>query len=555
VLQQSLNEIREKPVSQEELQRAKTQLQASFVLSHQDIGSQASQLAYNQTIAGDYKYSDRYLQAIAQVTPADIQRVAKTYLDPAKQTVGTFEPTLADGKPGSSAVSSGRISENFSPGAPVDPAEVARYLPAAIASDTTPQPLPESFTLANGLQVLLLKDTSAPTVNLSGHIDAGSVYDTAAEAGTALLTSDNLMNGTATQDALTLAKSLEDRGATLDFSVNREGVNISGDSLAKDLPHLVQTLANVLQNASFPTDQLELSRQREVTSLKGQLDNPQVLARRTFQQAIYPENHPFYTFPTEDSLKQISQADVTQFYQSHYRPDTTLIALVGDFNVSEVRLLFETSFSQWQATGDRPKLNIPAIALPRASTRLNPVMPGKAEAVTFLGYGGISRQDPRYYAALVMNQILGGDTLASRLGTEVRDRQGLTYGIYSYFQSGINPGPFIIFMQTSPEDAGKAIDSTVALLKQFQQGITEAELETAKRSLTNSYPVDLSDPSTLVSVIAGNAADGLSREEIRQFPQQIEAVTMAQVQQAIADLIHPDHLVIVTAGPGATASN
>jgi zinc protease len=554
VLQQSLTEIREKPVSAEELQRAKVQLQAAFVLNNQDIGSQASQLAYSQTIAGDYQYSDRYLQAISQVTLADIQRVAKAYLDPAKQTLGMFEPTSIDGKPGSSS-SSSRITESFSPGAPVDPAEVARYLPPAIAMDNAPQPLPEEITLSNGLKILLLKDSSAPTVNLSGRIDAGSAYDSAEKAGVALLTSGNLMNGTTNQNALTLAKSMEDRGSSLDFSVNREGVNVGGNALAKDLPQLVSTLADVLQNASFPSDQLELSRQRELTSLKSQLDNPQILARRTFQQAIYPANHPFHAFPTEASLKQVTQSDVMQFYKTHYRPDATLIALVGDFDVAEVRSLFETALGNWKATGDRPLLNVPAISLPASTARLNSVMPGKAEAVTMLGYGGISRQDPRFYAALVMNQILGGDTLASRLGTEVRDRQGLTYGIYSYFQSGIYPGPFVVLMQTSPEDANKAIDSTVALLKQFQEGITPAELEAAKRSLTSSYPVDLSNPSSLVSEIASNATYGLSRDEIRQFPQQIEAVTIAQVQQTIQELIHPDQLVIVTAGPGETASN
>jgi zinc protease len=554
ILQQSLSEIREKSVSSEELQRAKTQLQASFILGNQDISSQASQLAYSQTIAGDYRYSDRYLEAVAQVTAADIQRVAQTYLDPNQQTVGLFKPTTVDGESGASS-SSSRITENFSPGAPVDPAEVARYLPTAIAMDHRAQPLPEEITLSNGLKLLLLQDNSAATVNLSGHIDAGTAYDGAEKAGIALLTADNLMNGTTNQDALAIAKSLEDRGSRLGFNVNREGVNIQGRALAQDLPQLVSTLADVLQNASFPTDQVELTRQREITSLKSQLDNPQVLARRTFQQAIYPANHPFHAFPTEDSLKQISQGDITQFYQSHYRPDTTLIALVGDFEKTAVRSLFETALGTWKNTGDRPKLNISQIALPSSTTRLNSVMPGKAEAVTMLGYGGISRQDPRFYAALVMNQILGGDTLSSRLGTEVRDRQGLTYGIYSYFQSGIYPGPFLVFMQTSPEDANKAIDSTVALLRQFQQGITPAEVETAKRSITSSYPVELSDPGTLVSELASNAAYGLSRDEIQKFPQQIEAVTIAQVQRAIQELIHPDRLVIVTAGPGAAVSN
>ncbi|MCU0565021.1 MAG: insulinase family protein [Oculatellaceae cyanobacterium Prado106] len=550
-LQEALTNLQQQPVSQAELQRAKTQLQASFVLGNQDISSQASQLAYNQTIAGDYRYSDRYLQAIAQVTPADIQRVAQTYLDPTQQTVGQFEPTLADGQPGTSSSSSSRITENFSPGEPVDPAEVARYLPPALAAaDTTPQPLPEEVTLNNGLKVLLLKDSSAPTVNLSGHLDAGSAYDSEAKAGLALLTADNLLNGTRNQDALTLATALEDRGSSLNFGVNREGVNIQGNALATDLPHLVQTLAEVLQTSTFPTDQVELSRQRELTTLKAQLDNPQFLARRTFQQAIYPANHPFHTFPTEASLKGITQREIQQFYQTHYRPDSTVLALVGDFDPERVRSLLQTSFSNWQATGTRPTLVMPSINLPRRTTRINPTMPGKAEAVTLMGYGGIARKDPRFYAALVMNQILGGDTLASRLGTEVRDRQGLTYGIYSYFQTGINPGPFIISMQTAPEDANKAIDSTIALLQQFQQGITAAELENAKRSLISSYPVDLADPSTLVSEIASNAIDGLSREEIRQFPQRIAAVTLSEVQSSIQDLIHPDQMVIVTAGPG-----
>ncbi len=151
----------------------------------------------------------------------------------------------------------------------------------------------------------------------------------------------------------------------------------------------------------------------------------------------------------------------------------------------------------------------------------------------------------------MLNQILGGDTLASRLGTEVRDRQGLTYGIYSGFAAGINPGPFLIQMQTAPGDAQKAIASTLALLKQLrEQGVTEAEFNAAKRSITNSYPVDLANPSDVSSIILDNSVLGLSRSEIREFPQRIQAVTMANMQQAIEDLIKPENLVIVTAGPG-----
>ncbi|MEA5624497.1 pitrilysin family protein [Nostoc sp. UHCC 0251] len=556
VLQESLAKLQEQPVTTEELNRAKTQLQASFVLGNQDITSQAIQLGYNEIVAGDYRFIEQYLAAIAKVTPAQVQKVAKTYLNPAKQTIGFFEPTQPDGKPGTSSAGSGRTVENFSPGKPVDPAELAKYLPPATsATDSGKQSLPEEFTLNNGLRVLLLRDRSLPTINLSGQIDAGTEFDGNQKAGLANLTATNLMNGTQTKNALDLAKTLEDRGADLDFSASREGVNISGKGLSVNLPILIQTLADVLENATFPAEQLELSRQRALTSLKVQLDDPRGLGRQVFQQAIYPENHPFHSFPTDESLKTITRDDLLGFYQTHYRPDSTTIAIVGDFDPLKVKLLLYQAFGKWSATGKPPVLEIPSVALPKTLTRLNKVIPGKAEAVTYIGYNGISRKDPRYYAALMLNQILGGDTLSSRLGTEVRDRQGLTYGIYSGFAAGINPGPFLIQMQTAPGDAQKAIASTLALLKQLrEQGVTEAEFNTAKRSITNSYPVDLANPSDVSSIILNNAVFGLSRSEIRDFPQRIQAVTMAQMQQAIEDLIKPENLVIVTAGPGEAAS-
>ncbi|MEH2374537.1 M16 family metallopeptidase [Nostoc sp.] len=554
VLQESLAKLQQQPVTTEELNRAKTQLQASYILGNQDITSQASQLGYNQTVAGDYRFIERYLAAIAKVTPDQVQEVAKTYLNPAKQTIGFFEPTQPDGKPGTSNAGSSRTVENFSPGKPVDPAELAKYLPPATsATDSGKQSLPEEFTLNNGLRVLLLRDRNLPTINLNGQLNAGSEFDGNQKAGLANLTANNLMNGTRTKNALDLAKTLEDRGADLNFGASREGVSISGQGLSANLPILIQTLADVLENATFPADQLQLSRQRALTSLKVQQDDPRGLGRQLFQQAIYPENHPFHSFPTFESLKSITRDDLLGFYQTHYRPDSTTIALVGDFEPVQVKALLNEAFGKWQATGKPPVLKIASVPLPQTLTRLNKVIPGKTEAVTYIGYNGIARKDPRFYAALVLNQILGGDTLSSRLGTEVRDRQGLTYGIYSAFAAGINPGPFLIQMQTAPLDTQKAIASTLALLKQLrEQGVTEAEFNAAKRSITNSYPVDLANPSDVSSIILDNAVLGLSRSEIRDFPQKIQAVTMAQMQQAIEDLIKPENLVIVTAGPGDT---
>lgn len=556
VLQEEILALQTKAATEEELDRAKIQIRSSVLLNSRDITSQAQQLGNDQTIAGDYTFTDRYLAAMQKVTAADIQRVAKAYFQPASRTVGYFEPTQPDGKPGATGGNFSQTAENFSPGAPVDPAEVAKYLPAATPGDQLrPQALPDEFTLPNGLQVLLLPDRSSPTVTLSGYVRAGTEFDQPNLAGLSSLTAGNLMNGTQSKDALALAKMLENRGAGLGFSANREGVGIGGNALATDLPVLLEALTDVMQNANFPADELELSRNRSLTALKVELDSPARLGRRVFQQAIYPANHPFHAFPTQESLERITRDDLVQFYKAHYRPDTTILTLVGDFDPKQVRTLVEQGLGTWKASGQIPKATFPTVSLPPKLVRLNPNLPGKTQSVTYLGYGGIDRRDPRYYTVLVMNQILGGDTLSSRLGTEIRDRQGLTYGIYSYFQTGRESGPFLIQMQTAPEDAERAVTSVLQLLQQLrEQGVTANEVAAAKRSITSSYPVELADPDSLAGAILMNEVYGLDKVELRQFSDKIQAVTLNQVNQTIKDLLHPDQLVIVTAGPEVSAA-
>ncbi|MBW4649489.1 MAG: insulinase family protein [Kastovskya adunca ATA6-11-RM4] len=556
ILQQAIAQLQNQGVTPEELKRAKTQLQADAILESRDVTSQAYQLGDNQTISGDYRFTDRYLAAIAQVSAQDVQRVAKEYLKPEYRTVGFFEPTTITEEESSADSNFRQTIEDFSPDEPVDPAEVAQYLPA-VAQGAAPstQPLPEEFTLKNGLRVLLLIDRSTPTVSLSGYLQAGSAFDPIQQAGLAHLTAENLMNGTQTKDALTLAKILEDRGASLGFYPVREGTYFGGSSLSGDLPILVQTVSDVLQQAIFPPDQLELSRQRVLSDLQVALDDPDYLAQTTFRQSIYLKNHPFSSFPTLESLKRITRNDILRFYQEQYRPDTMILTLMGDFDAQQVRSLLEGEFENWQVKGKPPTLNFPPVALPEKIVRLNPVLPNKSQSVTYMGSTAIARQDPRYYPAIVLNQILGGDTLSSRLGTEIRDRQGLTYGITSDFQAGINGGSFAIGMQTSPEDTQNAIAATLALLKQIQQeGVTRSEVNAAKQFLTNQYPVSLANPDNLAGTILENAVYKLDRSELREYISKVNTVTLEQVNQAAKELLHPDHLVIVTAGSAVPAT-
>jgi len=555
VLSSAIANVAEKGVTSEEVERAKTQLIADVILSNRDITSQAMRLGNDETTAGDYSYTDRYLTAVHLVKPTDIVAVINKYLTKEARTVGFFEPTQNQTTEVGDKPDSAQTTENFSPGTPMLFSEVVKYLPPVDSvKDAIARVLPEQFKFTNGLRILLLPDNSTPTVTLSGHIQAGTEFDPDNQAGLAAFVAENLLNGTNSKDVLTIAKVLAERGASLDFEVYREGVHIEGDSLAEDLPILLEILADVVQNSNFPVKDLELYRQQTLTDLQHELDEPSEVARRIFVQSIYPKKHPLHTFPTEESLQQIQHQDVIDFKAKHYRPDTTVLALVGDFDLDKVRSLIENKFGNWEVSGQAPTVKYPTVSMPEKIVSLNPVLPGKTQAVTYMGYTGINRYDHRFHAALVLNQILGGDTLSSRLGAEVRDRQGLSYGIYSYFQAGKNAGTFLIEMQTSPEDSSKAIASTRQILQQIhQQGITPLEVETAKRTLISNYNVSLANPEELTDRILINEVYGLDKVELHSFTDKIQKVTLDQVNQAARELLHPDKIVVVTAGPSVLA--
>ncbi|MFW9264923.1 M16 family metallopeptidase [Nostoc sp. CALU 546] len=561
VLSRAIANVAEKGVTSEEVERAKTQLTADVILSNRDITSQAMRLGTDETTVGDYSYTDRYLAAVRLVKPTDVVAVINKYLTKEARTVGFFEPTQKLITEVGDKPDSAQTTENFSPGAPVLPSEVGKYLPpvdlardALFAVKDIAQVLPQEFKFTNGLRILLLPDHSTPTVTLSGHIQAGTEFDPDEQAGLAAFVAENLLSGTDSKDVFTIAKILAERGASLDFEAYREGVRIEGDSLAEDLPILLEILADVVKNSSFPAKELELHRQQTLTDLQLELDEPSEVARRIFVQSIYPKKHPLHTFPTEESLEKIQRQDVIDFKAKHYRPDTTVLALVGDFDLDKVRSLIKNEFGNWEVSGQAATLKYPPVAMPEKIVSVNPVLPDKAQAVTYMGYTGINRYDPRFHSALVLNQILGGDTLSSRLGAEVRDRQGLSYGIYSSFQAGKNSGTFLIEMQTSPEDSSKAIASTRQILQQIhKQGVTALEVETAKRTLISNYNVSLANPEELTDRILINEVYGLDKLELHSFTDKIQKVTLEQVNQAARELLHPDQIVVVTAGPSVLA--
>jgi zinc protease len=557
----------ERAIAGPALGRAKRQARLRLLLPVEDLTGRAMGIAEDCLSLGDCRDRQGLLDAIEAVTAAQVQQIARTHLSPERATLGRFEPiaapaTAATGedppnrpRPGGASRPPVHAPEAYRPAE--RPANLAALVPPLVddraiaatplnaATANQPTGAPHAFTLANGLRVVLLPDRALPTVTLRGHVQAGRQHDPGDRAGLADLVAAALL------DPDDLRQGLNAAAIDLSASAYREGTLIGGRALPEETATLLALLSQALQRPQFAADRLDRLRQQARADLQLQLDDPLYVAQRQLQQAIYPAGHPFHGFATADSLDRVTGQDLMAFHRRHYRPAGTVLALVGPFDPVVVRRQVQTLFGPWQVAEAPPAEELTPLApLPPHTIWHHTVLPGKAQTVTLMGYPGIDRRDRRHDAAVVLNQILGGDTLTSRLGREIRDRQGMAYGIFSSFQMGQHAGPFAIEMQTAPEHTFTAIQTALNILQTLRdRGVTAEEVASAKQTLTSRYPVRLAHPDALADHWVMALAYGLEGETPLDFTRRIEAVTVSQVQNAVRELLHPDHMTIISAGP------
>ena len=530
-----LEQVKQEKVTPAELRRAKEKARVSTFLGNDSIENQAYALGYFETIYGDWRVIDQLSERYSKVTQEDLLRVAQKYLVPTNRTVGTFLPTSQGGIV--SATNPGK-SESFSPGTPVDPSTLAQYLPPLPKTSNTQVAKPVRGVLANGLTYLILPNRSAPTVSVQLDLNAGSGFDPKAKAGLASLTAGLLTSGTKTKSASEIARLLDDEGIRLGVSVRREKASLSAEALSEDTEKLLKISADVLRNPSFPLDEFNRTRTRTLVGLKEDLDDPGIVARRNFYQSLFPENHPFHSQPVPESIQSLTPQDLKKFHQQYYRPDNATLVVVGDVDPAQVKGWITEYLGTWKAQGKAPQLTA---TTPKPNPKENVVeLSGKQQTEVFLGAPGLSRKDPDFYAALVLNQILGGDTLSSRLGKRIRDQLGLTYGINSAFVTGKLVGPFIVVMQTNPKDTEKAIDETLKEIDRFRmEGPTDVELTNAKRSLIYQFPLKFLDNDDLGDIILSQEEYGLGSDYPERFNSLVDKVDQAAVKRVAERVLDP----------------
>lgn len=404
----------------------------------------------------------------------------------------------------------------------------------------------------SGTKVFFVETHVLPIVDVQLDFAAGNAFDPAGKAGLATLTKGLLDAGAGDLDEERIAERVADSGAQFGGSVDadRAGVSLRTLSSPAERRKSVELLRLMLASPSFPQAVLEREKSRLIASIREADTHPDSIAARRFSAAVYP-GHPYGVQATAESVAAIGREDLQAFHRSHYGAKGATLSIVGDLSRAEAEAL-ATSLTDAlpPAAADAPP-ELPEVKQPLARTERIPHP--AAQSHVLVGLPGIRRGDPDYFPLLVGNYILGGGGFVSRLVKEVRDARGYAYSVYSYFLPLRGEGPFQIGLQTKRSQADAALGVARETLAQFlAKGPTEKELAAAKRNLKDGFALRLDSNRKILEYLAVIGFYGLPLDYLDTFQGKVERVTAAQIREAFARHVQPDHLVtVIVAGDGS----
>jgi zinc protease len=412
-------------------------------------------------------------------------------------------------------------------------------------------------TQVGPIDVISLTTGVKDVVTILGNLPVGNFASPENNPALARLTGSMLDKGTVTKDKFAIAQQLEGVGASLSFSVGNEMLTISGKCLKKDVPLVISLIAEQLRRPAFSPEEFAKVQKQYIGALQRSLDDTDTRASDAFTRAVYPLGHPNRQPPTEELITAINATTldaVKAFHAEYYGPAHLRLILVGDVESATVQAEVGKAFAGW--TGGRQPARPGAkggdLDAPRDQ---NVFMPDKTNVSVVWGLAtGLRYRDPDALALRVGTNALGGG-FAMRLMNTVRNEEGLTYGIYSFISNDtISDGDWRIWANFSPELLEKGIASTKRqITKWHEAGITAEELAQRKSDMTGAYKVGLSTTSGMATSIMSTLNRGYDLNFLDEYPEKIQALTLAEVNGAIKKHFNPDKLVLVKAGTVAEA--
>ena len=512
------------------------------------FGGVADKLNEYNHYVGDPGFLRKDLERYREITPASVKAFAEQLTSNSRVVVRAIpgQKELEPEPPKSTAVPSADAR-----GESVNADEAWRSQPPTPGpARPLAVPVPKSFTLPNGLTVLVNERPGLPIVSASLVLKTGSGANPAGKPGLANFTAAMIDEGTTTRSALQIADEAAQLGGSLTTSSGVDSMQASITSLSRTFPQMLTLMADVVRHPSFPPEEIERQRASRLAQLIQQRDNPNAIANAVTAAALYGPSHPygFTELGTEDSNKALTADDMREFWSKNFVANDAAVVVSGRITVEELRPLVEQAFGDWQR-------GAPALtpgATPQSTTAKIVLVDKPGAPQTQLRAVSIAapRATPDYEAMRLVNDAFGG-LFSSRINLNLREAHGYTYGASSQFVFRRTPGYFVAASGVRTDVTAPALGELAKELTRMRFGISADEITLARDSIVRSLPSEFETSSRVTNTTANLFLYDLPNDYYARAQARFSAVTPAQVDAAARKYFVPEKTLFVVVGDKA----
>lgn len=495
------------------------------------------------------KLSDEDVR-LAALTDNDVLDATRKYMSQ-PTVVGHLRPSDTPPK-GNSQKSDAAASDDFSKRIPNGPIVEPAWVAKAVRTPTTARsPLaPTTFTLSNGIRVIVQRKTDRPTFVLQGNIASSAAFEPFGQTGIIRLADAVADYGSEKYPFEQRHKITDNMGAFVNT-----GQNFSAQGQIDDFERIADVLADGEAHPTFAEPWFGIERSQLANGLQSEQNISGVLIDRAYDQLLLSTDDPTLRQPSVSSVMNLTRDDLLTYSRRYWRPDLTTIAVVGDLDPNRVKSALEAAFGSWSASGAKPDSHL--MAMPAASGGHDYIGTAASQVFIRLGQPAVTRTNPDYDAFLVLNQILGGNgAFESRLWQELRQKRGLVYSVGSSLVANGDRGDFRVELNASPQRVVEAVKFVRQELEKLQkEPVSATELSEAKVRLSSNALLEEASSNGQAKQLLDIVSYDLPLDYYGTRNQRLAGITAADVQRVARTYLKPASLVEVFAGPSGPWAN
>ncbi|MBY0547917.1 MAG: insulinase family protein [Candidatus Obscuribacterales bacterium] len=427
-------------------------------------------------------------------------------------------------------------------------AEAWRNKPPALpAPRPFTMPVVDKYKLANGLTVELVEDHRVPWTTVSLGFRSGVANDRADQPGVASMVADMVTEGTKSRTSKQVAEQIDYIGGGISTTGGADNTYVSASGLSEYNGRLLNLLADVCLNPSFPEDELKLKKTNKIQELTIQRGRSEFLVDERFAEVVFGQ-HPYGIIsPKPAQVEKITRDQLVAYHANHYVPNDAILVVVGDFKKTDMKALIEKEFGAWKSG----KCDATQVAsFPKHTGKMIHLVdrPDSAQSSLKIGNLGLKRDDPDFYTSMVANQVLGGGAI-SRLFLNLREKHGFTYGAYSMAAWRRQPGFFSADANVRTEVTAPALKEFLTELDKIRKDQVSAdELKHAKTYMVGVFQLGLESQGGLGQRLLEAELFNLPEDYLEKYGDRVMAVTPEDIQRVASKMIDVDNLQMCVVG-------